>query len=727
MTTLPHLARYVRESRWSDLEDAWTSLILEDPGIEPALDAVAAAGLRKEIPRCVSFVREQAEVLLTAGRADEAARLLGRTMLLGGSPGELAAPLVQCAKAAWENEDFWEPFVELSGLSETAPDMRGAWRAFEKLLSLEPGRIIYHAKGWGLGTVISKDIAEREAKIEFASGRSDRFPFRTTIDIFEFLDESDLRCLVVSDPEELKRRLKKEPLEVLRWIVTRNGGKVNHAGIKLAMGTIGVDGSRFTAWWRRAKKAAEASEWFEISGPSTRSQVRLLDVASDPAESMRRQLKRAKSLGEALTRVRALVTGGAASEEVVSAAIETVEELADEMEDEDLPHRLATWLFLREQRGVTPEVLRESFQAAADLGADDDPSQRPALWSLVHMVPGSRDQERCIELMAEILGDEWLDHAARHMHHAAPGMARGLVDMLAQAGRTDDLIKHYKSLLARPTRNPIMLVRLAEYLENSDRVSDLPPDLRRAQCILQLACHLYRSSAGDTILTRARTRLSDALTSGDPPLLRRLLATADEDGIRNLAKMIETGVDRDIDRLFTRIAVDLSPTIFRGEDKPFWEGTGIWTSRAGLAKQEEELRILREIKIPENAEAIGKAAAFGDLSENSEWEAAIEDQRNLTRRAMELENAVRDAQLLENAALPDNTAAPGTRVRYRDLTNSTEQTVELVGPWDVERDPHVSYRSPLGLGLLGSHPGDKRPIELPGGKIEVEVLEIDAL
>jgi transcription elongation factor GreA len=303
---------------------------------------------------------------------------------------------------------------------------------------------------------------------------------------------------------------------------------------------------------------------------------------------------------------------------------------------------------------------------------------------------------------------------------------RGLVEALIQSGRSGELVVHYTSLLARPTRNPALLVRLAEQLERGEWDKALPPALRRVQCLLQLAVHLYRTSTGDPVLTRARARLTDTFTADDPPLLRRMLEGADLEALRGFASMLEAGVDSALDRVFTRVAVELSADVFRGDERPFWESSGTWTYRSGLRKKQEELRVLTEEKIPANSEAIGIAASYGDLSENSEWEAAIEEQRNLTNRAMELEALILEAQLLENAAIPDGTVAPGTWVRYRDEAGK-EHRLEIVGPWDIEHDGQVSYRSPLAAGMLGHNAGDRPSLELPSGEVEVEILETGPL
>ena len=718
-----NLAQLVRDGLWEELETAWTEHVLAGAALGPALDALQVAAARREIQRCLPYVREHAEMLASSKRAAEAVELLGATMLLGGSPGELAKPLLAHAEKAWGSEPFWELYRDLSGLKDGATDMRAAWRKFRKVLALEEGRVVYHAAGWGLGRIENLDLAARETSVRFTSGKTDRFPLQSAVDIFDVLEPGDLRALVVNDQKELDRLLKEEPLEVLRWVLSRNEGRANQAAIKLAMGTLGVEGSRFTNWWKRASKQAEGSEWFEISGPPGKSVVRLLVRAEDPATAIRRQILRSRDLGEALTRVRALFAGATSLEGVRATALDALEELA--AAGGPLPQRLAVWLFVRELRGTTPALLRAEVEQARARPIPADRSQPSALWTLLGSVPGVREQERCIELLRESLGDGvWLEEAERALVHAPPGMVRGLVEALEAAGRHDALVTQYVSLLARPIKNPYLLVRLAERLEGSVHEVRLPPAKQRVQCLLQLAVHVNEVTSANAMLTRSRAKLIQVLTEGEQPLLRRLLAGADLETLRGLQKLMEKGVDRAIDRLFTQVAVELVPDFFRHDERAFWESANTWTTRAGLVRRQEELRVLRDVKIPENAEAIGRAASYGDLSENAEWTAAIEEQRNLTNRAMELETELENARLIESAIVSESIVAPGTRVKYIDLASKTVHEIEILGPWDADGERRISYRSPLAAGMLGLAPGDETVIELPSERISVRIEDV---
>jgi transcription elongation factor GreA len=716
------LLSHVKKGDWTKLEDDWTALMLGDASTRQVLDALPHAAKRRELQRLVPYIRDHAELLQKNERPIEAAELLGAAMLAGASPGELGRLLHEAAEAAWGTEPWWAPFVEISGFVAGAPDMRVAWRALEQLISLKDGRAVYHSKGWGIGAIEGVDLDLMEIDVRFSNGRRDRFPMRTALDIFEVLEPGDPRGLVVTDPAGLARQVREEPLELLRAVVKRHGEQVSYAQLKITMGMLGVDGSAFSTFWRKARKLADESGWFEITGAGIKVQIKLNAIEADPAESLRRQLLRSSSFSAALQRVRDVLAGKESESELREVALSTLEALA-EREQGDRGRRFAAWMLLREERGRTPDALAKHLARAANAAPVGD---APALWALFHEFPNLRDQEKAVELLQEVRGEAWLDEAARELVHAPSGLARPLVEALEAAGRSAELRQHYAGLLLRPSRNPRLFVALAEHLEKGGGPGVGGSAPQRATSMLQLAAHLKRQPASDTFAARARVRLSALLAEGPEPLLSRLLSGVASDDLRRMNAIVERGVDREIDRLFTAIVVERAPEIFRLSERPFWEGESIWTTRAGLARREEELRILRDVKIPENSEAIGRAASYGDLSENSEWEAAIEDQRALTNRAQEIEAEVRAAALLENAAIPPDTVAPGTRVIY--FQDGDERSIRLLGPWDTDHGPDiVSYRSPLAQGMLGLRSGAEATVQLPSGPVTVRVLAIEPL
>ena len=242
--------------------------------------------------------------------------------------------------------------------------------------------------------------------------------------------------------------------------------------------------------------------------------------------------------------------------------------------------------------------------------------------------------------------------------------------------------------------------------------------------LVELGVHLEEQKRGDTLMTRAHQRLVDLLAGGEPPLLTQLLAEADAEEYLGLGTALQRGLDDKLDTLLTDSALSKGIDLFKTSSRNFWAEDRIWTTREGLKRREKELRELIDKKIPENAEAIARAASYGDLSENAEWEQAIEEQRQLTSAASAMEKELRMAALLENASIPEDMVAPGTLVRYREAASGKEAEIAILGPWD-DHPRGVSYRAPLAAGMLGLHVGESGLITLPSGTLEVSILGIE--
>ncbi len=714
------LTQLVSQEKWQEFDQAWSELVQSGGPIDDLLGALHQAGERKRLPRCLPKIKEHAAALLAEDRAADAARLLGAAVAGGGAPGELMGPLVEAARKAWGEEAWWGPYTEIARFTPENGNARAAWTAFERLIGFEEKKLVYHRGGWGVGEVFEVCREPLEIGVRFQNGRKDRFPVAAAVEIFEILPDEDLRSLHFRDPEAMRKLLRQDPLAVLRAVVERHGGRATNSAVKNALLQVGVEGSAWSSWWKRARKQAEESEWFRVTGTAARGEVQILRSALDPVVELRRRLENAATLSDLLVRARDTLAGGQGDERVRAMTLEVLEQRAD-AEGEPVADRLAAWLILREERGAAPAPLA-ALLASVMREPEAQHGAPPPLWTLFQTLSVARDQERCVLALQDVSGESWLMEASKNLQHAPAGMVRPLVEALLAAGKQSELAAHYRDLLARPLRAPEALLQLARAAEGGRLKGQFPPPVQRAEALLSLASYLYVNKKGDTALSRAQSRLVEFLCKGREPLLRRLLEGSDHASLEGLQRTLQRGIDEEIDRLLTSILSRAAPPATASESKRFWESDSIWTTRPGLERHRKELKLLREVKIPANQDAIGKAASMGDLSENSEWEMAIQEQQKLTQRASEIETELRDVELIEDAILPENTVCPGTCVRYRDLDSSSEHEIAILGPWDTDREHVVSYRAPLAAGLLGRRPGDRAKIKLPSGELEVEVL-----
>ena len=145
----------------------------------------------------------------------------------------------------------------------------------------------------------------------------------------------------------------------------------------------------------------------------------------------------------------------------------------------------------------------------------------------------------------------------------------------------------------------------------------------------------------------------------------------------------------------------------------------------GLKKMTDELDYLKNTKRVEVKEAIAVARSFGDLSENSEYDEAKNEQAKVESRISELEEILKNVVVINEADLSDDTVNLGKTVKVYDEEYDEEDEYNIVGT--NEADPlknNISDQSPIGMALIGKKVGDIAEVEAPDGIIKLKVLEI---
>lgn len=146
----------------------------------------------------------------------------------------------------------------------------------------------------------------------------------------------------------------------------------------------------------------------------------------------------------------------------------------------------------------------------------------------------------------------------------------------------------------------------------------------------------------------------------------------------------------------------------------------------GKEKLEAELEHLKTEKRGEIVERIKIARGFGDLSENSEYESARDEQAIVEGRIQELENMLHNAEIIDNSALEATGEINlGCKVTFEEVPNGDEEEYEIVGK--AEANPFegkISNESPIAKALIGKKEGDQVSIETPGGAMEVLITKV---
>ena len=145
----------------------------------------------------------------------------------------------------------------------------------------------------------------------------------------------------------------------------------------------------------------------------------------------------------------------------------------------------------------------------------------------------------------------------------------------------------------------------------------------------------------------------------------------------------------------------------------------------GLKQLEEELDLLKGEKRKEIAEKIKVARSYGDLSENSEYDDAKNEQAMLEARIVTIEATLKNAVIIDEEGISNEHVHVGSKVKVQNLTNDSEVIYKIVG--SNESNPskgRISDESPVGMALMGHSVGDVVEVEVPVGVIGFKVLDI---
>ena len=148
-------------------------------------------------------------------------------------------------------------------------------------------------------------------------------------------------------------------------------------------------------------------------------------------------------------------------------------------------------------------------------------------------------------------------------------------------------------------------------------------------------------------------------------------------------------------------------------------------TKEGLAKYEDELHELKTVKLKEVAEKLKEARAQGDLSENAEYDAAKDEQRDIAARIEVIEKILKNAEVIDDSDVDINKISIGCTVKLKDLEFDEEIEYKIVGSSEANSlKGKISNESPVGKALIGAKKGQTVSVETQAGVFKYKVLGI---
>jgi transcription elongation factor GreA len=728
VTTLtPDLVHLARSLQLDTLETAWGEAVknprAEDIGrYASAIDQLCD---REMASRALGLATAMIEALAQKSQNVAAMELGFRVLRRSAHNDALARTVAGLVESCYGSED-WFPVLKTRAGLQTATSVP-AILEFDKLRRYTKGFVVYHSAGWGEGCVDDFAAETQEVTVVFANGRREAFPLDTLLSRFKALDANDLRAMKLKQMASLQQEAERDPSALVRRTAQLYRGTITSLQLKNELSPAVVAEKDWANFWKRAKLACAKDPWLKVEGSATRPTFVLRDRPVGLVEEATVSLSHQNDLGQRIGVLRDYLARGQDEEvrtQVLGLAAKTVEQAIEEKKATHA-HILDGILFLEEHG------MRASVPAAQELRAllvKEDGSLRPFA---IDRLATQASREHAVRLLPQALGENWSEQCAVVLTEWPNSVIENVVDRMVEAGKGPLCLPLWDRIAPYPKKFPVLTYLLGKLWGDGvfDQEERKPSAVAVGRVLLQLGRILNEDRKKNQMHARLLGRLT-SLMSGKRGLLHRALEGISRDDLTHyvgITKRAGEDFPQEIVDMIDRMVADLYPDIHAKPDLPFWERDHIYSSREGLRRIKDDYRSLVEDKIPANSKAIGAAAALGDLSENSEWEAAMEEQRNLTGRAQDMDQQIRGVKLIEDQDVPDDRVAPGTRVTVAIVATGEKVSYRVLGPWDVIDDQTINYLAPLAQGLLGKSVGDLAEMPTPHGPASVRIEAIERI
>jgi len=729
--SMPHakLNELANRKRWGELEQEWLEVI-ERPDVDPAdllpvIDAVVKAnqaGLAATMGWAwLSTMKEQ--------HSAREALTLGRGLLLRLPDGDQLRDEILSLYVETHSDrgdlDWW---VERAGL-KSGKSVRRALRFLDTGLKLAPGTPLFHRSEDEAARVVSTDMDADEVEIRTAR-RTHQMSISQAVEDYDVVDENDFQFLQRLEPNRIVELAASDPVALLIGLLKNHGPQIDRDELKLMLVPAFIKPGNWSSWWTRVRNAVKKSPQLRIEGRSP--MLLIYDEAGRTPEAETWQALNQSSNPRAWldvlegylrsTERKAAEANAAFFKRVQSFLVDHIERF---VRHKDPGTALATALVIERLAADGLPISTDSHGVALKMLSDvDDPVQ------LLASLPDTRLWSLGIQCVEQAFPEKWPETLATSILYAPGALIDRLAKSVEKAGRGDLLQPVIERAMADPGRHTdaVMWLWKGPKLETALPV---PASLELFNLIMSLVgpARMSGGKAAGQSVNNMRSRVRAGLSARKFARFHECIAAQPEAMAPAIRRLVERADGLGItvrDEMLT-ILRERFPQMYVQNKVPMWQDESVlYFSEAGLRARQGEINELVNVKMRDNARAIGEAAAHGDLSENSEYKFALEERDLLRARLKQLNDEVSIARVIKPDRVATDHVNIGQQVRLCPTNGGDPVVMTLAGAGESDTAAGVYfYKSPLAQSILGKKIGEAVTLSLSGEEAEYRVERID--
>jgi transcription elongation factor GreA-like protein/transcription elongation GreA/GreB family factor len=661
----------IAEKNFDRLEDIWLEL-MEKPETNLKDFFSIAAGIKnvQAAGRAYPLLEILASNFEAAGELRKAAETYKHMTYYTTDHEKIRAKLIELYRELYKDSSHLSEYLRSADLAGSAP-VAAAIERLDEFLQFDIGRFFYY-EHYGVGSVIDVIPDKREIVLNFEREKRQQFTIVLAKKILTPLPAGHFLYQKSHDRNQLREMALREPGGLIELIVRSFGKPLTAAQIKDYCSGI-VNQDEWDGWWGKLKKNLEQDPHIRIGGTS-RKTYEYATVAVDRGSEALTVFEKASpeekyQLAEDYARRHPQVFAGVLSE-LVKLGNDTCKGnpglaldilLLCQAENAAGEFSYTVDSVLRDSK---PEAIMKNLQNSSHQSfvlkkiQANEPAAWPAVFKRIFFTVDDFD------LLGEI----------KTALRSEPAVLKEIYQDIFLLARNHP--HHYHWLLKK-----LALGELVEFLSPA-ALGRIITNLDEIKGTKQFATQLL---AGENFKL--------TISQATEPEVRSILAAIEKS--KQLADYVKSDLKKIIERIF--------PQLFKKVEDV------IWTTRAALLKKQEELHRLATVDIPQNKNDLSRARGFGDLSENYEYKAAKERERQLHQKFKEIETALKKVKVIDRSQVQTDRVAVGTKVTMKNVETGEAISYTILGRWDIDIEQNIiSDQAPIAVNvLLGGKCGDQ--------------------
>lgn len=709
---------------YGTLETLWLELLEAEsiPGEDLArlLRRLVGTG---EGPRALDMVMALAPELIRTEHYAEALPLLRAVAPAATRNEEVRSALLTCYRKVYRDLPHLGACIDRSGLL-TQDDLGAAANTLDRLLSYREGDYFYHAAGWGVGQIKGFDPLTARATVDFERKPGHQVPLESIEDLFVRLKPDSFLVLLKANPERLRELAAQDPTRLVRMALEALDGRLTLRALRSLLEGQVVPTEAWSKWWAAARSALRRDPYVAIT-PGSNPVLTLRAKPLTYEEEMSQRFAGLKDL-----------------QHLTQALAEYVQHMAEEADPNAFLLPAARTIAARIPTEPNPGAAFEAAVLLSKLKVDPGPYPSPEEIVAQHCddpapllngLTSNSTRSLAWRLLRERVADK-RRLACQVLLEGPPSLWDTAAEELPPDGEPPNIATFAREVLANPRRRLTLFAWVCRNLLLG-RWKTQTTTTEVFERLLTEGDILARKKAyqrGELTPFRQEDELAEirqSLRAGDLRYFDEMLAGMSEtEAVRLHFRIRQSSIlpeqfvrtlEQKMVRRFPKLLVEEE---HKTEAPPV---EYIYNTAAAIARRRKEHDHIVNVLIPKNSEDIAKAKEMGDVTDNADFRAAIQEQHVLNAKAIEIGQELQRARPIEPAMVSRDHVSIGSRVTLENTATGQRQTISILGPWDSDSERGIiAYQAPLAQALMRHKVGDEVTFTHAGENVTYRIVQL---